>query len=381
MPRCGLGSARLLHQDVLVEESHRRCAHEFGSQRRQRRVQRHIAVLGNVRPRHVVTPEPDCLLSVGVPMSPTARRPTIVLHASTETVQLGSGHGVAEHGNPVALVVLGDRHRRPHYAATVPYRAAVPLTFFAHQLPILPLHRRWPHRLDGVALAIGSMAPDMAYVLDGSRFRVWAHDLPAAILFSVPVALAVSWLLVRLISPVLWDHLPDAGHFHLHDYRGLAAHRFAWGRAAASAAIGALTHVGLDHFTHRWGWFAQNLGWYDTILVDGFLGRRWTFFRIIQYIGHVFGSALCLWLLWRYGRQRWMADAADRVATYPVTQRSRLVIVGAVLAGLALGVGWTTVDPIGNASAILRVAAVCFAALTVASALLQWQRATDRVSC
>jgi hypothetical protein len=136
--------------------------------------------------------------------------------------------------------------------------------------------------MDGVALVVGSMAPDMAYALNGSRFSVWAHGFPGVVLFCVPVTLMVSWLIVGVISPVFWDHLPEAGPFRLNDYRGLAVHRFSWGWSPASALIGALSHVMLDHFTHHWGWFARHIDWYSTVLVDDFLGRQWTVFRVLQ---------------------------------------------------------------------------------------------------
>ena len=37
----------------------------------------------------------------------------------------------------------------------------MPVTFLAHQAPVLPLKRRWPG-LDGVALVVGSTVPDLA---------------------------------------------------------------------------------------------------------------------------------------------------------------------------------------------------------------------------
>lgn len=247
------------------------------------------------------------------------------------------------------------------------YRGAVPVTFLAHQLPVLPIARRWRHA-DGVTLVVGSMAPDMAYVLDGTPLRVWAHGLPGSVTFGLPITLAVSWLIVTVISPVLWDHLPQAGPFHLRDYRGLAAHRFVFPWAGVSSLAGIASHIALDHFTHRWGWFAQNVGWYDTIVVDGFLGRDWTFFRVLQYVGHIVGSGLCLVLLWRFGRVRWMAAAAAKVAPFATTPRTTLTLAGGTLAGFGVGVIVTVVTAAGNATDILRVAATTFAGLAITSA-------------
>jgi Domain of unknown function (DUF4184) len=44
----------------------------------------------------------------------------------------------------------------------------MPFTFFAHQAPFLPMARRWPRLIDGTALIVGTMAPDLAYALNGT---------------------------------------------------------------------------------------------------------------------------------------------------------------------------------------------------------------------
>lgn len=247
----------------------------------------------------------------------------------------------------------------------------MPVTFLAHQAPVLPLARRWPGRLDGVALVIGSMAPDMAYVLVGSRFEIWAHGFPWVVLFCVPVTVIVSWLVVRVLAPVVPDHLPPAGRLHLRDYRGLAVHRFGVVRTALGTLVGALSHVALDHFTHEWGWFARNVAWYDDRVVDArFLGREWTFFRVVQYTGHVGGSALCVLLLWRYGRSRWMADRAAAVAPYEPSPRTQVAVWGALGAGLTAGLAWVARDSQGSATDILRVSGAGFLGLCVAAAVI-----------
>jgi hypothetical protein len=58
---------------------------------------------------------------------------------------------------------------------------------------VLPIARRWPNTVDGLALVIGSISPDMAYVLSGSRWRIWADALPGLIMFCIPVPLAAAW--------------------------------------------------------------------------------------------------------------------------------------------------------------------------------------------
>ena len=54
------------------------------------------------------------------------------------------------------------RRLRPRSCATLSF---MPFTFLAHQAPVLPIKARRPDRWDGLALVVGSMAPDLAYVV------------------------------------------------------------------------------------------------------------------------------------------------------------------------------------------------------------------------
>ncbi len=238
----------------------------------------------------------------------------------------------------------------------------MPLTFFAHQAPLLPIARRWPHAVDGVAFVIGSMAPDMAYVLSGSRFDVWAHGFPGVITFCLPATFAASWLVVRVMAPVVPDHLPDLGPFHVHDYRGLATHQFEVVRFIVWAELGALSHVFLDEFTHDWGWFAHHVSWYDNRVVNA-LGRELTVYRVLQYIGHVGLTALCVWMLWAYGRRRWMHARADTVTPTPTSIASYVTLWGCSAIGFGAAALWVASDRQGSAIDVLRVAFGLFAGM------------------
>jgi hypothetical protein len=244
----------------------------------------------------------------------------------------------------------------------------MPFTYFAHQAPVLSLARSGRWHVDGVALAIGSMAPDFAYAILGTRIEVDAHTFPAVFTFSVPVALVVSWLVVRVLAPVVPPHLPDGYDFHLRDYRGLGTHRFRWGWAALWAGFGALTHVLLDEFTHAWGWLPRHAAWYRARILPGkWLGRDWTAFRVAQYIGHIGFSTLALVLLVRYGRQRWLADRARRVPPSPVTVATHAILWGTTLAGGAAGSVWAFHERHGYGSSLMRLSAGLFAGMVLGS--------------
>ncbi len=224
----------------------------------------------------------------------------------------------------------------------------MPLTFFAHQAPLLPIARRWPHAVDGLALMIGSMGPDLAYVLVGTQWEVRSHELPAAIIVCVPIAIGVAWLVARVLAPVVPDHIAALRVFanlHPASYRGIATHRFKPLRTVVWAAIGSLSHVGIDQFTHEWGWAARNIDWYGRPLgASGIAGRAWTVARIAQYAGHIGLSTLAVVLLVRYTRAGWLRDRAAQVTAFRVTGVSQTVLWGLTVFGAIIAAAVGSID-------------------------------------
>jgi hypothetical protein len=123
----------------------------------------------------------------------------------------------------------------------------VPLTFPSHPVAAMPIKLWRPGWSDGVALVLGSMAPDFAYVLDGSGLPVWpfSHQLWGLFGWCLPVALAGTWA-VRRAAPVIAVHLPSGGRLALRDYGSIGASRHRWWTAAGSAVVGAASHLALD---------------------------------------------------------------------------------------------------------------------------------------
>jgi hypothetical protein len=128
----------------------------------------------------------------------------------------------------------------------------VPLTFPSHPVAVIPLKLWRPRWFDGVALVLGSMAPDFAYVLDGSGLPVWpfSHQLAGLVGWCLPIALAGTWA-VRRAAPVIAVHLPPGGWLALRDYGSLGASRHRWWITASSALVGAGSHLALDWFEIR----------------------------------------------------------------------------------------------------------------------------------
>jgi Domain of unknown function (DUF4184) len=124
----------------------------------------------------------------------------------------------------------------------------MPLTLPTHPLAVLPLKFWRPHRFDGVALAVGSIAPDVPYALEG-YLHIHSHAWHAALWWAVPVTLAGTRL-VRWAAPTVAAHLPSVGPLALRDYGVLGAVRYRWWVTSLCGMLGALSHLVWDAFTH-----------------------------------------------------------------------------------------------------------------------------------
>lgn len=179
----------------------------------------------------------------------------------------------------------------------------MPATFLAHQLPVLALKLRWPRLWCGVALVVGSMAPDLEYCVTGDLRPRIGHTLAGQFLFCLPLTLVLVWLVRRVVARPLAAHLPDAGGFHLRDVAALAdAPRGArtWLLSAASALVGSFSHVFLDGFTHERGFAVMR--W--AALRETWPGTSTPAFAVLQYYGSLLLCAGTVLLAYVVGRRR-----------------------------------------------------------------------------
>jgi hypothetical protein len=118
--------------------------------------------------------------------------------------------------------------------------------FPTHPVAVLPLKLWRPRWFDGVALVLGSMAPDLAYALDGSGWPVWpfSHEYAGLFGWCLPITVVGCWI-VRPAAPVLAAHVPL-----LADLRPVSPR---WWITGSSALVGATSHLALDRSgSGRW---------------------------------------------------------------------------------------------------------------------------------
>jgi hypothetical protein len=173
---------------------------------------------------------------------------------------------------------------------------AVPATIPSHQAAVLPLKVRFPDRFDGVALVVGSAAPDIGYVLAGIA-EPPSHAWHSLVWFHLPVVVALSWV-VRRAAPVVAAHLPAA----LRDYGVLGVVRHPVRVTAWSAVLGALTHQVWDALTHPYMLFVSTSAYLPVMHETAVAGLPW--WRIVHLLSEVVGVAVVVAVLIHIGRSR-----------------------------------------------------------------------------
>jgi hypothetical protein len=266
--------------------------------------------------------------------------------------------------------------RTPGGAVSACETHSVPVTYFAHQAPVLGLKTARPSWVDGTAICVGSMAPDWSYALGRDWMPIPSHSMAGSVVWALPVAVAVT-LVVRNRAAAIAAHLPDLGPFRLRSYGVLGTRRPAWWLTVLCAWIGAVSHVAIDSFTHIYRRGSNLLGLNDVAFHLG--GRRILEAEVLQWFGHLGGTAGSVVLLWLIGRRRLLdawygADAVARVRRAETSAPERAGIALGALTGLFLAAAWSAMS-----GAALRFAGPLGVAggTMAASWLMAWLSARD----
>ena len=204
----------------------------------------------------------------------------------------------------------------------------MPLTFPSHAAAIVPLKLWRPAWFDGVALVVGSAAPDFPYALQ-PYVTIRAHVWWALAWFCVPVTMAVASL-IRSVAADVAGRLPG----YWRDYAVLKTQTHPWYVTVACAYLAAVTHRLWDLVTHasidqgniRYAWLS------DT----AFAGQPW--WRVLHYGSTVLGGIAVAFAIHHVGRngllRRWHPERPDESSNSP---RVFWVVTGTVwAAGVAL---------------------------------------------
>lgn len=201
-----------------------------------------------------------------------------------------------------------------------------------HPAIVIPLHRYARHLTSLPALVIGSMAPDFVYFFSLGVSGSFSHSLLGVLFYCVPAGALVYIVYYAILKRPFLAWLPQA-----------ISARMAWqipwplpsARAAAvvlgSLAIGALTHVVWDAFTHDHTPVVNRFALLRFLIPVG--GHEIPLFKLLQHMSSLIGFIVIA----AYAAN-WLSRSKP-VAPYPASlgTRQRLMALTAVAAAGAAG--------------------------------------------
>lgn len=194
---------------------------------------------------------------------------------------------------------------------------------FAHPAFSWPFHRLG---LSKLALSVGAVAPDVAHLLPR---RPWTdHTALSVVTFSVPLGFMMFLLVERWVLPALAKVSPHRWQAPLQEKIVVTR---PLGRAVFAVALGAASHVALDHLTHEYGTFvaaAPNV--LRATLPLGPLGPI-AVYQVLQHGAGVLGTLALASAFWRWDR---------RQAAGPISRRELFWWGGSALVLVCIAGAW-----------------------------------------
>ncbi|MBE9584826.1 DUF4184 family protein [Mucilaginibacter sp. JRF] len=161
----------------------------------------------------------------------------------------------------------------------------------AHPAIVLPLGRISERYISLTALVIGSLTPDFEYFLRMDIKSLYSHTPLGILYFDLPVGLLLFLLYQTYVKNLLIDHLPDylRQRFWLlkNDNKQSAPSAMRWFVIILSLALGALSHLFWDAFTHVTGWFVLHI---DFLASKSIIGVH--YFKLMQHFSTVIGLSV-----------------------------------------------------------------------------------------
>lgn len=173
----------------------------------------------------------------------------------------------------------------------------MPFTF-AHPAIILPLKRYFPSKFSLTGLVSGSLIPDFEYFLRMNMQSHFSHTFAGIIYFGLPLALLLSLIFHHIIRDALIQNLPHLFRSRLKPFLGLNwLLYFSQNKAIviSSILIGALSHLFWDDFTHKNGFWVQQIPILQNHLT--LFGRLIFYYKILQHLSTLIGLSILFFTL------------------------------------------------------------------------------------
>ncbi|MGG9963346.1 DUF4184 family protein [Ferruginibacter sp. SUN106] len=175
----------------------------------------------------------------------------------------------------------------------------MPFTF-SHPAIVLPFDKlkRKPFSLTG--LIAGSIVPDVEFLIFLRNTENFGHTWLGIIVFDIPVALLLSFVFHLLIRNTLVQYLPKFFRVRLSGstvFNWINYFKENKRKVFISVAIGILSHVLSDEFTHGDGVFVKMYSFLSSEIAIW----KFTFpvYFILQLMGSLLGGLYILWVIFK----------------------------------------------------------------------------------
>ena len=175
----------------------------------------------------------------------------------------------------------------------------------AHPAIILPFIKINSRFVSATGLIVGSVTPDFEYFFKMSVSGQHSHTLAGLFYFDLPVGCFLAIVFHAVVKKRFVSNLPLFLQSRLHPLSTLdflSYIRKNWIAFLFSLLLGAVSHIFWDAFTHRFGFFATRLSFYDGAYVP-FEGVKYPLWYALQHISTAVGLtvvAVYIWLMKRY---------------------------------------------------------------------------------
>lgn len=179
----------------------------------------------------------------------------------------------------------------------------------SHPAFALPVKYISPRYVCTTGLILGSMSPDFEYFLRLEPYQTIGHTLAGLFIYAIPLCILLAFLYHRVLKWAVAIHLPsvyqiDQRVYHQLSHWNLRTFRD-WLVFIYSVIAGFVSHVLIDAFTHRSGFFVMKWPFLRLEL------QGLPLYKILQYGLSVTGLVVIWMLLWSRWRQTNIPSAVN----------------------------------------------------------------------
>lgn len=233
----------------------------------------------------------------------------------------------------------------------------------SHPAAILPFRKHFIFS----ALVVGAIAPDLHYFVGVDHHFHATHTVAGAFYICLPSALAVLWLVQRVLKLPLISLAPNSLQPRLvrfaEPFRFGPAKRFGW--ILVSLLLGIFSHLLWDSFTHGAGYMAQHIALLRTVPFAQY-GIYRPLYNLLQHLSSLLGVGILSTAYYRWSEKAQAQPVPEKLKLSPRIKSISLVAIGTGAAILGMICGFLDSRESTRATAFFVDGVIWFTTLAIA---------------